>query len=186
MRKPVYLPRMLAAGLAAMVIALAIPARAESLAAADNSGSAIAASQKLRRLDIMLMVTSLRCRTTQDDFQADFQAFEAHHLGDLNAAAGVIVAQYTGRLGAVEANHALDRISVQIANQYGNGHPWLGCHELKFLAQELARQDGREVLLKAADEIFDGDGPPPVASAAPAIAEAMPGKAVAPVSLANR
>lgn len=78
------------------------------------------------------------------------------------------------RLGEVEANLVLDQASVQMANQYGDGHPWLGCHELKFLATELAREDGRDVLVKAADEVFDGDGKAPEISTLPVVVATPP------------
>jgi len=147
MRKSLQWSRGVAAGLAALALFAAMPAQAEG--AVD--------SEKIRRLDIMLMVTGLRCRNTADDFQADFQAFEARHLADLNAAAREMVEAYSGQMGAVDANRALDRLSVRMANRYGNGHPWLGCRELKGLAQSLAGQDGRDVLLQAASEVLDGD-----------------------------
>jgi len=167
-----------AAGIVAAAISLSVPAQADSIAGSmpsDNSASSGAStsdSGKLLQLDLMLMVTELRCRNTADDFQADFQAFEARHLADLNAAARDILTTYMGRMGMIEANLAFDRLSVQIANQYGAGHPWLGCHDLKWLAQSLAQNDGREVLLQAASEILPGDGALPTVGQPPVIADA--------------
>ena len=43
-----------------------------------------------------------------------------------------------------------------MANQYGNGHPWLGCADLKAVAQELAVEPGEGPLLAAADELLAG------------------------------
>lgn len=137
----------LAGGLAALV--LAMPARAEERGDAE----------KLRRLDIMLMVTGLRCRTGADNFQPDFQAFEANHLAELNGAARALQAEYTRRLGPRGAVRELDRISVTMANDYGNGHPWLGCRELKQVTRSLAVSVGAAPLLAAADELLEGDGP---------------------------
>ena len=116
-------------------------------------------AEKLRRLDIMLMVTGLRCRGGEDNFQPDFQAFEAHHLAELNAANRQLRADWVKAMGPAGADKALDRMSVGMANQYGNGHPWLGCHELKGLAHDLATSDGVEPLLAAADGVLSGDGP---------------------------
>ena len=65
------------AALAATAMLLTAPARA----------AAPGDAEKLRRLDIMLMVTALRCRTTADNFQSDFADFEAAHLPELNDAA---------------------------------------------------------------------------------------------------
>ncbi|HZU64455.1 MAG TPA: S-adenosyl-L-homocysteine hydrolase [Novosphingobium sp.] len=138
----------------------ALPAAALLLApvGAGAAGSASNA-EKLRRLDIMLMVTALRCRSGTDDFQTDFQAFEGHHLAELNQAAHQLRDELAAREGAVAADRALDRLSVVVANQYGGGHPWLGCHELKGLAHELAREDGVAPLLDAADATLKGDAP---------------------------
>jgi hypothetical protein len=153
--------------MAAIAFLLPMPAQADG--ARD--------SEHVRRLDIMLMVTGLRCRNTADDFQADFQAFEARHLADLNAAARDLVAAYAAQMGAEAADRMVDRLSVQMANRYGNGHPWLGCHELKGLAQSLAAQDGRAVLVQAASEILDGDESEPVIS--PPAAGAKDGVSIA-------
>lgn len=145
--------RWAAAGLALAAMAGAVPASAEPMSNAE----------KLRRLDIMLMVTGLRCRSGEDNFQADFQRFEARHLPELNAAARSLSAEMVARNGRAGADKALDRISVSIANAYGGGHPWLGCHELKGLTQQLAEVRGAEPLLAAADELLNGDGGPRVA-----------------------
>lgn len=140
-----------ALGLISFLATTAVPAAAT----ASGPGSA----EKLRRLDIMLMVTSLRCRSGPDNFQADFQAFEARHLAELNAANRQLKADYVCSFGASGADRALDRMSTVMANQYGNGHPWLGCGELKGLARELAETPGEAALLAAADSVLNGDGP---------------------------
>ena len=49
----------------------------------------------------------------------------------------------------VGANRALDKISVTMANDYGNGHPWLGCDQLKKVAScgkpsRMVRKGGLE------------------------------------------
>jgi hypothetical protein len=134
----------------------------------------MSADEKLRRLDIMLMVTGLRCRGTPDNFQADFAAFEARHMSDLNWAARQLFADYTTRMSSGEASLALDRLSTEMANDYGQGHPWLGCHDLKGLTERLATQDGAQVLLEAAGETEDGDGGSPDMSNVPAPHEPTP------------
>jgi hypothetical protein len=140
--------RKLASGIAAVSLLAAQSATAEPLSSA----------QKLRRLDIMLMVTGLRCRSGPDNFQADFQEFEARHLSELNAAAATMRGELSREYGAAGSARALDRVSVQMANQYGNGHPWLGCHELKMATQQLAGETDRNALLAAADQLLNGDG----------------------------
>lgn len=139
---------MLCAALAAGGMLCAMPASARGGAEAE----------KLRRLDIMLMVTSLRCRTTRDNFQPEFQRFEATHLKDLNAAAGELREGLVARYGDTGASRALDRISTSMANQYGQGHPWLGCAELKVATRILTSMRGHEALSEAADQLLAPDG----------------------------
>lgn len=111
----------------------------------------ISPAEKLRKLDIMLMVTGLRCRTTSDDFREDFQAFEATHLEELNAAVRDLRRQLAEHESKDGVERALDRLGVTMANQFGGGHPWLDCHALKELAHALATTQGVSVLRDAAD-----------------------------------
>ncbi len=120
-------------------------------AAAGGTGQA----EKIRRLDIMLMVTGLRCRTTKDNFQYDYGRFTTNHIGELNAAARELKADYAARLGAGKADRALDKLSVQMANQYGQGHPWLNCGQLKQVARTLADMRGLSPIVEAANDLLD-------------------------------
>ncbi|MDL2352419.1 MAG: S-adenosyl-L-homocysteine hydrolase [Pseudomonadota bacterium] len=120
-------------------------------AAAGGMGQA----EKIRRLDIMLMVTGLRCRTTADDFQREYGRFTTNHIGELNAAARELRADYAARLGPAKADRALDKLSVQMANQYGQGHPWLNCGQLKQVATTLADMRGLQPLVEAANDLLD-------------------------------
>ena len=142
-----------AATLAAMAaFAMAAPAA--------HAGTAAEEAVKLRQLDIMLMVSSLRCRFGADDFQADYARFADHHSAQMGAEFKTLQADYAARLGAPGAKKALDRISVGMANQYGQGHPWLGCGELKAMTQHLAGTSDRALLLTVADDVL-GDAPRP-------------------------
>ena len=100
------------------------------------------------------MVTGLRCRKTADDFQPEYGQFTTNHLAELNAAAHAIKADYTAAYGPAGADRALDKISVQMANEFGNGHPWLDCAQLKQVAGSLAQMDGAEPLFAAADDLL--------------------------------
>lgn len=115
-------------------------------------------ASKLRQLDIMLMVTSLRCRFGADNFQADYERFAASHNPLMQDAFRSLQADYTARLGAARTKKALDSISVGMANKYGQGHPWLGCGELKAMARELGGMHDAGRLVAAADEVL---GPAP-------------------------
>jgi len=132
----------------AALVSGAVPAQA--FVGASGKGDA----EKLRKLDIMLMVTGLRCRTTPDDFRADFAAFEAAHLSDLNAAAAELRQGLVASSGVTGATRALDRISTGMANQYGQGHPWLDCAQLKQATRVLVKVRGRATLVEAADELL--------------------------------
>ena len=135
------------------------------LAAVPAQAAPMSSAEKIRRLDIMLMVTGLRCRATADDFQADFQAFEARHMAELNAAQNSLQGEMVARYGRAGAARELDRLSVSMANQFGNGHPWLGCHDLKGAAQGLAQTRGAAPLIAAADQMLTGDDGTQLASA---------------------
>ena len=135
------------------IIAAALAAGTMLMAAPASAGSRDEA-EKLRKLDIMLMVTSLRCRLTNENFQADFQRFEATHMGELNNASRELREGMVVRYGAQGATRALDRMSTTMANQYGQGHPWLGCAELKSVTRILTRAQGRAALVEAADQLL--------------------------------
>ena len=63
------------------------------LASGPVSAGSFEEAEKLRRLDIMLMVTGLRCRNTPDNFQADYGRFTTNHITELNAEIERIVAR---------------------------------------------------------------------------------------------
>lgn len=134
-----------AAGLAALAM-LTTPASVSANAADD--------AEAVRKLDIMLMVTSLRCRKTADNFQTDYQRFSTSHLSTLNAASRTLQADLlrSGNTG----KRALDKISVSMANEYGNGHPWLGCGELKQITRDLASDKNPAKLAAAAGDLLSG------------------------------
>ena len=134
-----------AAGLAAISLAAGTPALASGAGASD-----MGAAEKIRRLDIMLMVTGLRCRTGADNFQADYRKFTTNHIATLNRSARSLSAEMGQR--------ALDRLSVTMANDYGQGHPWLSCKELKMVARNLAEVRGDAPLIEAADQLLGSGG----------------------------
>ena len=117
-----------AAASAAALLLAPVPAAAAGASDAEN----------LRRLDIMLMVTSLRCRMGADNFQPEYRAFSANHIVTLNGAARELEASLMMQYGVSGAKRELDRISVGMANEYGQGHPWLECRALKHITSDLA------------------------------------------------
>lgn len=139
-----------AAGMAAVAMLCSQPVLAAPMSKAE----------KLRRLDIMLMVTGLRCRTTSDNFQADYGRFTTRHIAELNKASDALKTELAANHGAGGANRALDRLSVTMANAYGQGHPWLNCAQLKQVTRGLAEASGPEPLLAAADQLLASSGTP--------------------------
>lgn len=143
--------RLLLASLFGLAAALAV-------GLADPAHAAEGGAGQLRRLDIMLMVTGLRCRTTVDDFQADYGDFTTRHIAELNEAARTLQSELSQVSEGKSDGRALDRMSVVMANEYGAGHPWASCGELRQVTQELARTPGKAALVAAATRLF---GPKP-------------------------
>ena len=111
-------------------------------------------AHKIRQLDIMLMVTSLRCRFGSDDFRHDYGRFTLRHMPALNAANRAIRADLERRHGVAGAGAMLDRTSTSMANRYGQGHPWLSCADLGMVARNLAEVEGLPTLEEAADQLL--------------------------------
>jgi hypothetical protein len=139
--------RYVAAALAVAALLAGAPAAAQS---------DLESAEKLRRLDIMLMVTALRCRFGADNFQPDYEAFSARHLTTLNAAASELRQALAAQHGTQGARRALDRLSTSMANGYGMGHPTMDCAELKQAAQGLAYETDSRNLVAAADVLLAG------------------------------
>lgn len=121
----------------AICVAGAAPAAAQS---------AQQEAETLRRLDIMLMVSSLRCRFGEHDMRPEYGRFTTRHMNVLNQAARTMQARYTRR--------QMDTLQTTMANVYGQGHPWLDCAGLQQRTEELAQARTRVELLAAADELL--------------------------------
>ena len=147
-----------AAALACLIVPTAAQAEYRDVVTYGSVSNEIdeigANAENIRKLDIMLMVTSLRCRTGASDFQADYDAFANTHLATLNRANSVLKAELAYMYGELGAVREMDRSDVSMANEYGEGHPWLSCHELGSIARQLA-DDGDPIRLSfAADELL--------------------------------
>lgn len=123
--------------------------------AAHAAGNGTSQAEKLRRLDIMLMVTGLRCRKTADNFIDDYGSFTSRHMSELNEANRELRTELSSQYGKAGADKALDRMSVVMANEYGGGHPWLSCSELRQVTKSLALVQGHDTLVEAADQLLD-------------------------------
>ena len=146
---------------------LSLVALASSLVVADpaRAASPIDNAENIRRLDIMLMVTGLRCRNTADNFQPDYARFTTKQLPVLNKASATLKQDMARRYGQAGAGKALDKLSVTMANAYGNGHPWLSCAELKTVTRNLVDVQGEATLAEAAEQLLAPVGNPQLAYA---------------------
>jgi len=144
--------------LVALVAALALADPARAASPLDNA-------ENIRRLDIMLMVTGLRCRNTPDNFQPDYARFTSKQLPVLNKASATLKANLARRYGQAGASKALDKLSVTMANAYGNGHPWLSCAQLKTVTRNLTNVQGEATLAEAAEQLLAPQGNPQLAYA---------------------
>lgn len=110
---------------------------------------------KLRQLDVMLMVGSLRCRKGPSDYRAAYDGFLQQHRAMLGHANFAILSELRGGLGAAGAAEALDKASVRMANHYGQNAA-IGCAELGQVTAALARSSG-EALPHAAHVLVGKD-----------------------------
>jgi hypothetical protein len=111
---------------------------------------------KVANLNMMMMVSALRCRKGPDDFLAEYNRFVKNNnpvIGSQNAA----VRSHFARISDNgNADAAMDKFIIGIANSYGGGHGRLDCGELKVVAQDLS-QSGHSAgsLLAIAKETVD-------------------------------
>ena len=122
------------AALFATVIALSTqPAQACWDNAAQNAA-------KISNLNMMLMVTALRCRGGNDNFLAQYNKFVKINNALLGSQNSLIRAQFAKTIGANGAESALDKLATGYANIYGAGHPNMDCNALKALAMRVAEE----------------------------------------------
>ena len=142
--------RGLGAALVAIVASLSLPA---------HSDPGFEHAHRLHSLDIMLMVTALRCRDGPEDFQEDYYRFSAAHREVMGRADAKLRAVFEEGTDGGNPDRALDRMGVVIANSYGGGHPWLGCGELGAITRQLALVEAEEELALAAQNLLQPDAP---------------------------
>ncbi len=116
-------------------------------------------AQAIRSLNIMLMVTSLRCRGGAHDFRSEYDMFARAHQQNLEDAHSQLTGAMVAAYGEEGSHRALDRIGVSLANQYGDGHPTMGCLDLKEATLELAMSQDRAALAATAARLLEGKLP---------------------------
>ena len=142
--------RYVATGLAA-VTALSAPVQASA------ASSDLQRAEKLQQLDVLLMVSSLRCRQAGSDFTTAYDHFSEVYATELSEARSVLEADYARRFGPNSVSFAVDRLSTRVANTYGEGHPALDCAELGEATRALASHSVPGGLEEAADQLLTTD-----------------------------
>jgi hypothetical protein len=94
-------------------------------------------------LNMMMMVTALRCRNGPDNFLAEYNQFVKTNNATLGAQNALIKSRFARMNGAAAAEGAMDRFTIGLANRYGGGTIDKGCSELKVIAGNLASK-GRD------------------------------------------
>jgi len=136
---------------AAMLAMVSSPA----VAAPGCWSAQLVQAARLRQLDVMLMVGSLRCRSGAHDYRAAYDQFLMQHRPMLGKVNQQILAEMRSKLGSVGALDALDRASVRMANHYGEQAAY-GCRDLAEVTAALA-ESGPDALPKAADVLVGND-----------------------------
>lgn len=124
-------------------------------AQAESVPAAIAVNaENIRKLNIMLMVTSLRCRESAHDFRGEYDLFAQAHGDNLSAAHDHLKQQLVARHGELGSAKALDKMGVTMANSFGEGHPEYGCADLKRATLQLAMSHDTTHLANMADRLL--------------------------------
>lgn len=151
--RPWNLVRMLSS--ATIAGALAVTTTTSAVAAPACWSADLVRAAKVRQLDVMLMVGSLRCRSTGQDFRAAYDRFLLRHRPALGTANMAILREMRAKLGSVGALDTLDRASVRMANRYGDQAGY-GCADLGEVTTALA-ESGGDALVQAADTLVGED-----------------------------
>ena len=140
--------------LALATLATAQPAQADM--GCWNSQQAAAA--KVRDLQSRLMVASLRCRAIGIDVLEPYNAFVSTNRDTLQAANGVLRAQFAAGFGN-EGESAYDRFTTALANEYGADSTTAQiCADTADAAMEAVEAAGSvQKLLRLAERL--GTGP---------------------------
>jgi hypothetical protein len=89
-------------------------------------------------LNMMMMVTALRCRSGDNNFLTEYNHFVQRNNSVLGAQNAILKARFSRIEGVKAAEGATDRFTIGLANHYGAGDTNMGCQELKQLAGDLA------------------------------------------------
>ena len=175
----------LALGLS-LVVSTAAPAAPSCWQAREVSAA------RVRQMQTMLMVATLRCRAAHLDISDDYNAFMTAQ-GQAVSAANLLIKQHFAQAGMTQADY--DRFATSLANGYGDDETNAGaCADAAALAHEAMAATAADGLDRvAASRLFpaampggacDGPGTPALAAATPAAAVTAAGAAPLPPVLA--
>lgn len=112
------------------------------------SKTAIDAAQ-VRDLETMLMVASLRCRITGQDFLSEYNAFVRQSRPALVEANDALRTHFASNGGL----NAYDRYVTGVANRYGGGADGLTCRDMRsILSAAKAAGDNYSELVRLAQD----------------------------------
>lgn len=120
---------------AAMLVAIAVPAG--SAQAACWSETAVTAA-KIRDMETMLMVASLRCRAGDPRMLSSYNAFIRQSRSALTQVNDQLRAHFAPAGGL----NAYDRYVTSIANRYGAGSESLDCADFASILQAAGAERG--------------------------------------------
>jgi hypothetical protein len=134
---------------AAMVVSVSSEAMA-----ADCYNANIVGDLKVQQLDILLMVNSLRCRTTADDFQADYDTFQINHRAAMGRRINGVIEQFARGTTPAKARAELEAARTVMANRAAQPAA-ITCGQFKQLVAQLAPAS-EDNLAYAADFLVTG------------------------------
>lgn len=129
-----------------------------------------AAAAKVRDLDTMLMVSTLRCRAQAPEMVAKYNALVERHRAPLTEMNARIRAHFAVGVTPRAADAAYDTYVTRMANRYGAGVGDLSCQSLMAItddaAIEIADIDGLVAVAERAEvspDLSEGTCPAPAA-----------------------
>jgi hypothetical protein len=107
---------------------------------------------QVANLNMMMMVTALRCRNGKDNFLNEYNRFVKSNNPVLGAQNATVRSHFARLNGAKGADSAMDKYIISLANSYGSGHDSKGCGQLKVIAGQLAQKNHNAASLLAIAE----------------------------------
>lgn len=98
------------------------------------------AAAKVRDLDTMLMVASLRCRFTNVAVLESYNAYVTRHRKPLVQVNDILRAHYSFAGDKNAVMNAYDNYVTKVANRYGAGADGLSCNDMQSIVQAMAAE----------------------------------------------